>query len=76
MVPVGGALVTYDFPISAAGSREVWARIGYEFARAPFEWRIDSGPWTKVSPDEVTTDAVPLADWNEVAWLKLTTTPL
>ncbi len=76
VVPVGGALVTYDFPISAAGSREVWARIGYEFARAPFEWRIDSGPWTKVSPDEVTTDAVPLADWNEVAWLKLTTTPL
>ncbi len=76
IMPLGGAMVSYDFPISKAGERQVWARIGYEFARAPFEWRIDSGPWTKVSPNDVTTDAVPLTDWNEVAWLKLTTADL
>ena len=50
---------------------EVWARIGFEFARSPFEWRIDDGVWAKISPDALTTDLMEIDFFCEVAWLKL-----
>src|SRR5262249_32584926 len=53
------------------GDYEVWARVGYEFARAPFHWRIDGGAWKESKPDDLTTDLMALGDWAEVAWLKL-----
>ena len=52
-------------------SHDVWARIGYEFVRSPFDWRIDGGEWKPVSPEELTTDLMELSFWTEVAWLKL-----
>ena len=70
-VPAGGVILTYDLNASLAGKYEVWNRIGYEFARSAFEWRIDSGAWKTVFPDELTTDLMELQDWNEVAWIKL-----
>jgi beta-galactosidase len=39
--------------------------------RSPFEWRVDGGAWKKSSPDDLTTDLMPRAEWTEVAWLKL-----
>ena len=42
-------------------------RVGYEFIRAPFRWRIDDGAWGHDGPDRLTTDLMSLQDWNEVA---------
>ncbi|MDX2064465.1 MAG: glycoside hydrolase family 2 TIM barrel-domain containing protein [Fimbriimonadaceae bacterium] len=75
-VPAGGVELRYDFTVEASGDREIWGRIGFEFARSPFEWRIDQGPWQRVSPDDLTTDLVPLSDWTEVAWIKFGTARL
>jgi len=69
-LPAGGALLAYKFQ-SGAGKHEIWDRIGYEFVRSAFEWRLDGGEWTRVEPDELTTDLQELETWNEVAWLKL-----
>lgn len=70
-LPEGGIVIDYDFEIEKAGAYEVWDRIGFEFARSTFEWRVDDGEWAAVTADELTTDCVPLDFWCEVAWLKL-----
>lgn len=48
-----------------------WNRVGYEFVRSPFEWRVDDGDWKRAAPDDLTVDLIPLAEWTEVAWLQL-----
>lgn len=70
-LPVGGAVLTYPFQIAQPGDYEVWNRIGYEFVRSPFEWRVDNGVWNTIKPDDLTTDLMELADWTEVAWIKM-----
>lgn len=70
-LPAGGAVLNYPFQVVQAGDYEVWNRIGYEFVRSPFEWRVDRGAWSTVKPDDLTTDLMELADWNEVAWIKM-----
>ena len=70
-IPAEGAVLSYDFEAKAAGDYEAWVRIGYEFARSPFSWRLDGGAWKESKPDELTTDLMALQAWNEVAWLKL-----
>ena len=74
--PAEGVLLDYAFDAQAVGEYEVWARIGYEFVRSPFDWRLDGGPWQSVAPDELTTDLMELSFWTEVAWLKLGKQPL
>lgn len=70
-VPAEGVLLKYDAMVAESGQYHVWARIGFEFVRAPFQWRIDGGPWTIVTPDELTTDLMEIVEWCEVAWIKL-----
>lgn len=70
-LPAAGAVLEYHFAVSAVGAYEVWNRIGYEFVRSPFEWRIDSGAWARVDPEQLTVDLMELQDWNEVAWLRM-----
>ncbi len=70
-LPTGGAVLTYPFQIDQAGDYEIWNRIGYEFVRSPFEWRVDGRVWSAVKPEDLTTDLMELADWNEVAWIKM-----
>ncbi len=70
-VPEGGGLLTYEFTPPAAGTYEVWNRIGFEFVRSVFDWRVDRGEWRRVSPDDLTSDLMEIAEWCEVAWLKL-----
>lgn len=65
------ATIRYEFEAPSAGRNEVWARIGYEFVRSPFRWRVDQGPWNDVSPEVLTSDLMPIDRWVEVAWLKL-----
>ena len=70
-VPDQGILLEYTFQSPKAASYEVWNRVGFEFVRSPFEWRIDDGTWRTASPEELTTDLMEMGFWCEVAWLKL-----
>ena len=70
-VPPEGFVVNYPFSVKKSGSRQLWIRLGFEFARSPLEWRVDDGAWTTVSPDDLTTDLMELSFFCEVAWLKL-----
>ena len=70
-VPDEGVLLTYALPVETSGRQEVWARLGFEFARAEFQWKLDDGGWKTVTPDELTTDAMELDFFAEAAWLKL-----
>ncbi len=69
-VPKEGIVLGYDFVAPSAGKYEVWNRIGYEFVRSPFSWRVDNGPWQEVKPTDLTIDLMLLTDWNELAWCK------
>ena len=69
--PIEGVLLTYTFDTPKQGSYEIWDRIGYEFARSPFQWRMDSGAYRTVSPEDLTSDLMEFATWNELAWLQL-----
>lgn len=75
-VPPEGFLLRYGLRIPEDGQYQLWARVGFEWARAPLEWRIGDGQWTEVSNDAATTNVMELADWMEVAWLQLGTLTL
>lgn len=75
-VPGDGVLLKYALELPQEATYHVWSRIGFEFARSPFEWRIDEGSWTRVEPDALTTDLMEIAVWCEVAWLELGQSPL
>ncbi len=70
-VPAEGILLRYLFTLPKAGEYEVWNRIGFEFVRSPFAWRIDDGDWKTISPEELTTDLMEVDFFCEVAWLKM-----
>ncbi len=70
-VPAEGIVLEYPFELPQSGRYEVWNRVGFEFARSPFEWRLDDRPWQKATPDDLTTDLIEMGFWCEVAWLKL-----
>ena len=70
-VPDEGILLEYPFECTQGGRYEVWNRIGFEFVRSVFEWRLDDGGWRRVGSDELTTDLMELATWCEVAWLRM-----
>jgi len=75
-VPDDGILLDYAFQCQEAGHYEVWNRLGFEFVRSPFEWRLDGQQWRKVSPEDLTTDLMEMGFWAEVAWLKMGETDL
>ncbi len=70
-VPTGGIVLQYSLDAPKAGSYAVWNRVGFEYVRSPFSWRIDNGDWKTTKPTDLTTDLMELATWTEVAWLKL-----
>ncbi len=70
-VPQEGVMLSYKFATTTEGDYQVWARIGFEFVRAPFDWRIDGKSWTRIDPDQLTTDLMEIGDWCEVAWIQL-----
>jgi beta-galactosidase len=49
-LPSGGGLLSYKFNLKSSGKHQIWNRVGFEFVRSPFEWRVDGGAWTKASP--------------------------
>ena len=76
-VPESGIELGYDFEVAGTAQYEIWNRIGFEFVRSPFEWRLSGDTnWTTVTPDQITTDLTEIGFWAEVAWLKLGTREL
>ena len=71
-VPESGIILSYAANAATAGDYEVWTHIGYEQIRAPFDWRIDQGPWQPLVPNTApTVDVQELGIWAPVAWLDL-----
>lgn len=70
-LPVEGAIFGYEFDIESPGRHEIWARIGYEWVRSDFDWRIDNKPWKTLKSDQKTYDLQPIGFWCEIAWIKL-----
>ena len=70
-VPDTGVLISYKLKMPSEGKYQIWNRIGFEFVRTPFDWRIDGGEWANISPEQLTTDLMELDFWCEVAWLKM-----
>jgi beta-galactosidase len=75
-IPPGGLALKYGFEATDAGLYEVWMRVGYEFIRAPLEWSMDGGQWTKLPGTVQTTNLMEVALWCEVAWVKAGTANL
>ena len=71
-----GAVFGYEFDVDKPGDYTLWARIGYEKARSPFDWQLDESKWTTVTARDFTVNLVPLQRWNELGWLKLGTARL
>ncbi len=69
--PKDGALFSYDFQAPSAGRYEAWNRVGFEFTRSPFDWRLDGGEWKTIAPTDLTSDLMDIDVWCEVAWIKL-----
>jgi beta-galactosidase len=67
-----GITAAYDLRGAGAGRRELWARIGYEWARAPMRWRVaGAAAWNGLAADSATTDVMPIQTWNELGWIRL-----
>ena len=64
-------MLSYKIDAPRAATYQIWNRIGYEFVRSPFDWRVDNGEWHSVGPQELTTDLMEIGFFNEVAWLQL-----
>ncbi len=75
-LPPDGLSLRYPFDTKTAGTYEVWGRVGYEFVRSPFKWRVDDGAWGTEEPEHLTTDLMEIAEWTEIAWVKLGTVDL
>lgn len=70
-VKADAVVIQYPVTVKKAALYEVWSRIGFEFARSPFEYRIDGDPWKAIRPDDLTTDLMEIAFFCEVAWLHM-----
>jgi beta-galactosidase len=67
-IPAEGVRIRYEFKVEKPATHSVWGRIGYEFARSPFDWRIDDGAWGTIKPDDVTSDLTELSFFTETGW--------
>jgi beta-galactosidase len=73
-VPAAGAVLKYPFTAPTDATYEVWNRVGMEYVRSPFEWRIDAGEWVTIRPRDPkfqTINLMELSTWSEVAWVKM-----
>lgn len=66
-----GVIFTYKFSLKSGGKHQVWARIGYEYVRSDFLWRIDGGEWQRCKNSDWTVDLYSVVTWRELAWIHL-----
>ena len=70
-LPAQGALLDYTLAVPADGKYQLWLRLGFEFARSAFDWKLDDGQWITITHDTLTTDLMEMDFFSEAAWLKL-----
>jgi len=71
-LPADGLVLAYPFEAPAAGSFEIWNRVGFENIRSPFRWRVDDGEWVENSQEgQPITNVQELAFWNPMGWTRL-----
>ncbi|MAX26518.1 MAG: hypothetical protein CMJ19_18650 [Phycisphaeraceae bacterium] len=68
--------LSYSFDVKRGGNYALWFRVGFEWVRAPFEYKLDDGPWQQASNRQQTTQVMELTTWNEIAWLQGDDMPL
>ena len=66
-----GVLIRYTVSAPSAGKYDIWNRVGYEFVRSPFDWRLNGEAWKSVTPNDLTMDLMAIDRWVEVAWIKM-----
>jgi hypothetical protein len=71
-----GLRLRYDVEAPSAGDYEAWARIGFEWVRAPLEWRVNGGEWRRWGPADLTTNLIELGVWAEIGWARFGTVAL
>ena len=72
VIPAEGGVLRYAFKVTEAGTYEVWNRVGFEYVRCPFQWRIDNGALSRIEPmKNLSTDLMEIARWCEVAWVPM-----
>jgi hypothetical protein len=62
--------LSYSFDVHRGGDYQLWFRVGFEWVRAPFEYKLDDNSWQQASNREQTTQVMELTTWNEIAWLE------
>ncbi len=70
-MPEGGMALSYEANAPMAGSYELWLRLGFEGVRAPLQWRVNGGEWTRFGPEDLTANLLEIGVWAEVGWGKL-----
>ena len=47
-LPAQGVQFSYKANVATAGKYDLWLREGYEFVRAPLDWRVNGGEWSSL----------------------------
>ncbi len=70
-MPQEGISLEYAFEVPAAGSYELWGRLGFFTIWYPFEWRLDGGEWRSVPRDNVpTVGFMPIMRFHKMVWTR------
>lgn len=69
--PEEGVVFAWRFEADRDGRRDLWMRLGYEWIRSNFDWRLDGGKWRTVSNDEALLDLQEPATFVSLGWLKV-----
>jgi len=64
-----GRSLKYKLVVPRPGRYRLWIRIGFEWVRPPLQWRVDSGPWRTVRPEDLSVNLIGIGPWAEVGWV-------
>ncbi|MDF3129469.1 glycoside hydrolase family 2 TIM barrel-domain containing protein [Kiritimatiellaeota bacterium B1221] len=71
-IPPEGIELAYPLTAQTSGTYTLWNRVVFENIRAPFEWRINGGPWERNSQlNQPVTNVQELSNWNPVGWTRM-----
>ncbi|MGF1448298.1 MAG: sugar-binding domain-containing protein [Opitutales bacterium] len=76
-IPESGLSFTHAFDAPSAGTYHVWNRVVFTNIRAPFEWRVNGGPWQQNSEQmHPLSNIQELSFWNPIGWTQMGTAEL
>jgi glycosyl hydrolase family 2 len=66
-LPAEGIQFSYKANVATAGRYDLWLREGFEFVRAPLDWRADGGKWVEMTAAQ-TFNTMAFGKWTEMGW--------